>query len=425
MSHTILLYGATGYSGRIIAAEAAASGMRDSEDVPGYRMVLGGRDGREVAKLAAELDMEARAFGIGNRREVVAALHDIDVVVNAAGPFALTANHLAKGALAAGCHYVDINGEAEVYMKLDDLGHHASQRGLKIVSAAGHTAAASDLLLHAALQELKQHPHDMDEPCELGAVRIGVSRIDSLSRGSLETLWRSLREQVRVVRDGKVVEPIGDGELVRAPVLWHEPVGKLERTFDFFDPARARISSGTSRASDLRIASAANLADTLTARLTLDRHGFRADRIESYVEAGAFARALYQFGPVLAPLAAMPFARDLVRAQLDALPAGPTKEERDTETHLTVLEIEDPFQDRIVHWAWHTPNPYDFTARVVVQIAKTVASGAAKGRDSASSGWLTPSDVVQPDRAALTARSGYLRGCQLFERRTALSGIAR
>jgi short subunit dehydrogenase-like uncharacterized protein len=155
MSYTILLYGATGYSGRLIAAEAARAGLTDSKDVPGFRFVLAGRDGREVAKLADQYHMEPRVFGIGDRNEVTNGLNEVDVVINAAGPFALTADHLAKGALAAGCHYVDINGESEVYMRLDDLGRHAVQRNLAMVSSAGHTAAASDLLLYVALQELR------------------------------------------------------------------------------------------------------------------------------------------------------------------------------------------------------------------------------------------------------------------------------
>jgi short subunit dehydrogenase-like uncharacterized protein len=423
MSHTILLYGATGYSGRLIAAEGAQS-MSDGADVPGYRMVLAGRDGREVARLAREHGMEARVFGIEDRQRVISELRDVDVVINAAGPFALTAGHLAKGALGAGCHYVDINSEAEVYMKLDDLGRHAAQRGLAMVSGAGHTAAASDLLLHAALDQLRRPEtpgYGPGKGTELGAVRIAVSRIISLSRGSLETLWRSLREQVRVVRAVRVAKAEDDRtyEPQAASVLWHEPVGKLERTFDFFDPAAPPDDPEKQRnQSDLRIASAANLVDTLTARLTLDSHGFLADRIESYLEAGSAARAFYQLGPLLAPLAALPLTRDLARVQLSALPVGPTPQERRAETHCIVLEIEDAFQTRIVHWGWHTPNPYDFTAQVVVQVARAVASGDWPG-------WRTPAEVLRPVRKDLTAQAGYLRGCHLHARRTILQETAR
>lgn len=417
MNHTVLLYGATGYSGRLIAAEGARTGMAKTEGVPGYQMILAGRDGREVATLAAALGMDHRVFGIDDRPTVVRGLSDIDVVINAAGPFALTADHLAKGALSAGCHYVDINGEADVYMKLDDLGRHAVHRERALVVSAGHTAAASDLLLDVALGELIAAglgPDPSRKPAELGAVRIALSRITSLSRGSLETLWRSLREQVRVIR---LAEPADlNGARGKEHVIWHEPIGKLERTFDFFDrfaeeQKRSPVTEESARHTTREVASAANLVDTLTARLSVERNNFRAHRIESYVAVGTIGRLTYQLGPLLTPLAAMAWARDLARLQFDALPSGPTPRERRDETHVMVLEVEDVFQGLVLHWAWHTPNPYAFTARVVVEVAKRVAAGELYG-------WLTPAEVLQPTKDDLYGRIEYLRGCALDERRS-------
>jgi short subunit dehydrogenase-like uncharacterized protein len=408
MSHTLLLYGATGYSGRLIAAEAARAAIDDSSRVPGYRMVLAGRDGRAVARLAAEHNVEFRVFGIDDRRDVIRGLTGIDVVINAAGPFALTASHLARGALAAGCHYVDINGEAEVYMRTDDLGPSAVQRRLGMVCGAGHTAAASDLLLRTALQELRGQGGDYggDGRIQLGAVRIASSRTLTLSRGSLETLLRSIREQVRIVRMREVEQ--ASGQKRRGHTFWHEPVGKLERAFDFSVPTSGvgRTKADTRR--DVRIASAANLVDTLTARLTVERNGFLAHRIESYVEAGTVGRLVYQFAPLLAPVAALPWSRDLARLPLNVLPAGPTPEERRKERHVTVLEIEDPFQTRIVHWGWQTPNAYDFTAQIVIAVAAILPRGKRYG-------WLTAAEVLRPTKADLSANRGYLRGCRLHE----------
>jgi len=404
MSYTILLYGATGYSGRLIAAEAARASMTDTEGE--YRFVLAGRDGTEVARIAREHRMEARVFGIENRETVIRELSDVDVVINAAGPFALTANHLARGALGAECHYVDINGEADVYMRLDDLERHALDRNVALVVSAGHTAAASDLLLDVALGEIR--PPGNEDLLPLGAIRIAVSKILTLSRGSLETLSRSIREQVRLVRLGKV-EGL-DGQSRQGHVLWHEPVGKLERAFDFFDPdERNGRPAAAKMKRDLRIASAANLVDTLTARLTVERHRFEVRRIESYVEAGTVARLAYQLAPALTSVAALPFVRDLARIPFTALPSGPTQQERDVETNFIVLEIENRVQERLIHWGWHTPNPYDFTAQVVVEIARRVA------RD-APSGWITPAAVLNVTKADLSGHGGCLRNCLLNER---------
>ena len=366
-------------------------------------MILGGRDGDALAKLAEQCKMEYRVFGLDDREDVRRALGRVDVLLNAAGPFAWTAERLVKDALAVDCHYVDINGEVDVYKRLDDLDHYARQRQRAIVCSAGHTAAASDLLLNAALDQFG-HGVDLDGGPELGAVRIAMSRVPSLSRGSAETVWRSLREQVTIVRTLETQDPQDSSRGAR---LWHEPVGKLERTFDFRDHGRpdARPSS------DRRIASAANLVDTLTARLTVARKRFSVKRIESYVEAGAAARIAYQLGTFLAPVAAIPWVHTLARQQIDFLPPGPTKQELEETPQIVLLEIEDPFQSRLIDWRWETPNAYQFTAQVVVEIAKRLAEA-----QDPPPGWLTPGAIFPPSKGELTAKEGALRDCRLDDR---------
>lgn len=388
MTHTILLYGATGYTGRLIAAEAALVGMAGGGLGGPYRMVLAGRNGAALAEIAEQHGMEYRAFALEDPSRVKRALRDVDLVINAARPFALTGDRLAKSSLDADCHYVDINGEVDVYQRLDDLGRFARDRKLAMVCSAGHTAAGSDLLLDAALSHLATRP-DLHYGHELGAIRIAMARIVNLSRGSVETLWRSLREQVTVVHGGS---------------LWHEPVGKIERTFDFRDHGDPKAER------DLRIASAANLVDTLSARLTVARHRFSATRMESYVEAGTAARLGYQLASFLAPVAAIPGVRFLVQQQIEFLPEGPTPEDLRDERHVILLDIEDPARARLVDWRWDTPNAYQFTAQVVVEIAAKTIEGSGVG-------WLTPGAVLHPRRQELTSTQGALRGCRLDERR--------
>jgi short subunit dehydrogenase-like uncharacterized protein len=388
MVNNILLYGATGYSGRLIASEMKLVSERE----PGaYRMVLAGRDGGHVRRLAEELSMDYRVFGLDDRSAPARELRGQDVVINAAGPFARTAERLAKVAVDEGCHYVDISGEADVYMRLDDLDVYARAREVAMVSGAGFWAAASDTLLDRALQRLSPMS-------ELGAVRIAMSRIRTFSRGSAATVWRSLREQVTVVRGVRTDD--GGSRLV----LWHEPVGKLERIFDF--------SHSTSRQRDRRIASAASLIDTLTARLTAARHKVFPRTIESYVEMGLARRAAYQLGASVVPIAALPIVSALVQQGLGVLSEGPTKDEREHDNHIILLEIEDPYSTRIIDWRWETPNVYQFTA----QLAVAVATQVARNRPA---GWLTPAQALAPlNNPSLTGDAGPFRGCLLDERNT-------
>lgn len=391
MTYAILLYGATGYSGRLIAEQAVAKQMSQGSARSSYRMILAGRDGPQLEELASKHGMGFRLFGLDDHDDIVKSLSDVDVVINAAGPFAWTAERLAKACLEAGSHYVDINGEVDVYMRLDDLGRSAAQRNLSMVCSAGQCSAVSDVFLNIALLKLKQQQRLSDkEP--LGSIRIAMSRVVNFTRGSAQTVARSLREQVTVVRRGEVSDRHGGTrpELL----LYHEPVGKLERTFDF-----GERKAGGQR--DLRIASAANLVDTLTARLTVLRHDLSVRSIESYVETSAAGRISYQLGALLAPMSALPWVRTLVRVPIDLLPAGPTKKELDADRHLTVLEIEDTNRTRIFDERFETPNVYRATAELVVTVAEQAATGNYPG-------WRTPAELLVPRQLSGEESDGTL-----------------
>jgi uncharacterized protein YbjT (DUF2867 family) len=74
-----MIYGANGYSGQLVAAEARRRGLNP---------VLAGRRAGPIAKLAAELGLPMRVFGLHDAPVAAAAIADIAVVANCAGPFA-------------------------------------------------------------------------------------------------------------------------------------------------------------------------------------------------------------------------------------------------------------------------------------------------------------------------------------------------
>jgi short subunit dehydrogenase-like uncharacterized protein len=374
MGCNILVYGATGFSGQLIAAEGKAAGMSLTQPGGECQMILAARRSPRLRQVGEQNGMEFRAFHLDDVNEVTRHLDGIDVIINAAGPFSLTAEKLAKAALEVGCHYVDIGGEVDVYRKLDDLGRDAVQRKIALVAAAGYTAAASDILLDCALDELKKA-----EPVpQLGAIRIAMSSISGFSAGSAQTLARSMREQVLVIRNAPV-----KGKSKGRMVVWHEPVGKLERTFDFGDlPGDRRKGSG------LQIASAANLVDTLTARLTVSRHKMSANAIETYVQLDGPSRVAYQVGGMFASLGSVPWIRALTRAQLSLLSREPGQGELEQERNVILLEIEDVHQTRLIDWRWETPNVYQFTAQLAVATARNVCLGERKA------GWITPANAL-------------------------------
>ena len=72
MNGTILIYGATGYTGRLIAMTASERGARP---------ILAGRNLDKVKRVAEPLGLSARAFDLGDPARVDTAIKDISVVL--------------------------------------------------------------------------------------------------------------------------------------------------------------------------------------------------------------------------------------------------------------------------------------------------------------------------------------------------------
>ena len=112
MNDKILLYGAGGFSGRLVVDLAHRRWGRHGP----FELLLGGRRAATLAPLAARYGMHTRVFALDDERRLDRMLGEpgLLAVVNAAGPFSTTAWPLARAAVRAGVHYVDLNGEADV-----------------------------------------------------------------------------------------------------------------------------------------------------------------------------------------------------------------------------------------------------------------------------------------------------------------------
>ena len=133
-----MLYGATGYTGQLIAAEAVARG---------HRPVLAGRSREKVEPLAARLGLPWRAFGLEDPGRVRAALDGVALVLHAAGPFTRTSRPMVDACLAARAHYLDITGELPVFVDLFARDVDARAAGVCLLPGAGFDVVPSDCLL--------------------------------------------------------------------------------------------------------------------------------------------------------------------------------------------------------------------------------------------------------------------------------------
>ena len=124
MTSRIVVFGATGYTGRLVAERLAAQGARP---------VLAGRDERRLGELAERLGgLETVKADAMRRNSVFAAVEPGDVLVSTVGPFAKWGDAAVRAAIAAaGAVYLDSTGEPVFIRRVfEELGGPAERAGV-------------------------------------------------------------------------------------------------------------------------------------------------------------------------------------------------------------------------------------------------------------------------------------------------------
>ncbi len=130
-----LIYGANGYTGRLIAKRAQELGKTP---------VLGGRNRESVTRLANELGLKHDVFAVSDPNEVAAHLKKYAVVLHCAGPFEFTSPTMVEGCLIAKCHYLDITGEIGVLDSLLKQGDRFAAEGITVIPGVGFDVVPTD-----------------------------------------------------------------------------------------------------------------------------------------------------------------------------------------------------------------------------------------------------------------------------------------
>lgn len=321
VSTPLLLYGATGYTGQLIARQALCEGLRP---------LLAGRDERKLAALAEQLELPYRVVPIEPREGLDAALRDIDVLLNAAGPFGHTAVPLADACIRSRTHYLDVTGEVPVIEQLCHRDAAARQAGVLIMPAAGFDVAPSDCLAAHLARRLPGGTH----------LAIGIRGLGYLTRGSARSFLTYADRPIYRRRDG---------------VLCGIAPGEFERFFDFGDGERPSC--------------AVSWGDVVTAYYTTG-----IPNLETYLEATPQLRASLLAVRAFGLLLGMPFSQTWLNAIADMRPVGPSDEERAASGCVIAAEIVDPDGGRAFA-RLHTPEAYTTTALCAARIAAHVQKG--------------------------------------------------
>ena len=357
-SGPIAVYGATGYTGRLVVAELAEAGVD---------FVISGRNPEKLEALRRDLGLEAPSVAarIDDPVSLRGLLADCAAVLNCAGPFVLAGEPVLRAAVETATHYLDTSGE-QPWMKLafERYGPGAADAGVAVIPAMGFDYVPGDMIASLTAAGMG----------EVDDVTIAYGWFDlQPTRGTMMTTLEIL--------SGEAVEW---RKLQWLPA--EKPMGAA--SFDFPAPiGRQRM-----------------LRYPAGEQITVPRH-VATRRVQTLLTASTFAPH-----PALAPVMQLlarptglalrtPLKRAL-RASIARLPEGPTPEQRAACTYTIVCEVTRGKEVR--RGSLHGRDPYGITATLIVRGAREVARGGYSG-----SGALAASQAFDPTE--------FLAGLERFE----------
>jgi short subunit dehydrogenase-like uncharacterized protein len=336
MGDRLLVYGATGYTGGLLAALAKERGLAP---------IVAGRSRAKVEAVAARLGVEARVASVDDAAALAELLRDVACVISSAGPFAMTARQMFEACLATHTHYLDVTGEIDVFELAASYGERARQAGVMLLPGIGFDVVPSDCLAAHVAARVPQ-PR---------SVRIALAAGGTPTHGTAKTALATLGAPLRVRRGGKLVAL---------------PSGSLVRSFDFGQGPVACVG--------------VPLGDVVTAA-----HSTGAADVEVYMRGSGSLRLALRASQVLGPIVSSGPVQRVLGRFIDRLPEGPSEEERLTTRALVVAEAEGG--GRTARARLETPSGYETTRLAGVEAARRILAGDAKP------GFQTPATAFGAD----------------------------
>ena len=190
--HDVVVFGATGFVGRLTAAYLA-------EHAPdGVRIALAGRSSDRLERTRAQLGARAADWPLvvadsADQGAMDALAASARAVATTVGPYLRYGTALARACATAGTHYADLTGEV-LFMRwaVDELDAAAKASGARIVHTCGFDSIPSDL----GVFELHRYAQEHDLGDLLATTYVVVDWRGGVSGGTVD----SLRVQVEAVR---------------------------------------------------------------------------------------------------------------------------------------------------------------------------------------------------------------------------------
>ncbi len=346
MAGRAICFGATGFTGRLVAEAMVRAGMAP---------VLAGRSAEALADLTGELAGlgpvdRPPTWQVADASEPasVAALvtSPDDVLVSTVGPFLRWGRPAVDAAVAAGCGYVDSTGEPPFIRQVfEEDGPRAERTGARLLTAFGYDYVPGNLAGALAIEQARA---DGRAPAvvEVGYFVRGPMAMSSGTRASIAGVMDAppfaLRNGVLARTRGDVLEFEAEGRTWQAM-----PVGATEHfTMPRIDPDVRDVSVGLGWAG----------------KWTTVAHG----------ATGALAAG-----------ASLPGVGSAVKAGVrkitgDETGIGPSPAERAGSSTLVLARTRDAVGRELSAVVVEGPSPYDLTAELIAWGAAMLLTGRAR-----------------------------------------------
>lgn len=325
-----LIYGATGYTGKLTAQTAKSHGLQP---------ILAGRDEEKTKVVAALHGFEWRAFDLVDAARLDAVLNEVDAVLHIAGPFSATSKPMAEACLRTRRHYLDITGEIDVFEALAACDAEANAKGVMLLPGVGFDVVPSDCLAAHVKRRLP----------DATKLFLAIGGLDKLSRGTAKTSIEGIALGTRVRRGGRIV---------RLP-----------------DTPRSSVDFGTGPVPTVAL----SWGDVATAW-----HSTQIPDIDVHFQSSRQLEQMTKLGPMARFMLSTRIGQRLAKAAVDRQPEGPSDAERASGHAVLVAEATNA-QGETTCSRLRTPEGYTLTAMTALEIVRRVLAGNFKP------GFQTPS----------------------------------
>ncbi|MEO6548299.1 MAG: saccharopine dehydrogenase NADP-binding domain-containing protein [Ferruginibacter sp.] len=343
MPGQFLLYGANGYTGRLIAKLAAEYQLRP---------ILAGRNEKAIRQLAEELQLPWQVFDLNDTAQLYQCLSAVNLVLHAAGPFQLTGKKMMEGCIATHTHYIDITGEIPVFELAKRYNAKAIEAGVMLMPGVGFDVVPTDCMGLF----LKNKLPDAD------LLQLAFSSPGGgISHGTAATMIMSIGEGGAIRQNGKIVEkPLGHKGMWIDFSTLQLPIKKLfMMTIPWGDISTAFFTTGIAN-------------------------------IETYTAISPGIFAVLKLQPAFNWLLKTSWIRNLARKKIGKRPPGPSDEKRSKSSSIIWGKAQNK-NGKTAEAFMQVKDGYTFTAHSSLLVTRKILTGNFRP------GYQTPAAVYGED----------------------------